>query len=138
MEELIKYVTSHAERGACQCGKCIDAPTDAQALQPSGHTADLVFFKVSANGGSADELAELVMRNRKGEFADVNLLDGNEHSYIEVGGWIGDQGLAMMLMGLGALLGLWKLLTPKSIFGNMIDEATAMQMAGSGLVSIKS
>lgn len=72
----------------------------------------------------------------RGAFNECDLFDGKEHSYLEVGGWIGDQGLALMLMGLGTVLGLWKLLTPRTILGAMADDDLAMRMAGIGYVSI--
>lgn len=138
MERLIEYVSHFAERGACRCGKCIDAPPNPGAEQPQGHTANLEFFEVSAKeGASADALRSLVTENKDGIFNVVDLFDGKEHNYLELGAWIGDQGLALMLMGLGALLGLWSLLTPTAIFGNAISKEQAMQLAGRGMVAIQ-
>jgi hypothetical protein len=109
MQELIEYVMKYAERGACQCGRCIDAPPNPELHQPTGHTADVGFFKVKAReGADAEELTRLIKANKRGEFGDADPFDGLPHSFIELGGWIGDQGLAMMLMGLGAVLGLWR------------------------------
>jgi len=61
-----------------------------------------------------------------------------EHSYFELGGWIGDQGLAMQYMALGKILGLWQVMHPGMIL-NVNDPAQkqlADQMAGAGMVSI--
>ena len=133
MTELIKYINEHSIRGACTCGQCIDAPENPEEKQPEGHTANVEFFKVSLrNEPDAEILRKLVMDN-KGEFNDANLFDGKEHSYIEIGAWIGDQGYALILMGMGELLGLWKLLTPTS-FG--MPEELRQMMAGQGLVTI--
>lgn len=132
MKTLIAYVTSHAVRGSCQCGKCIDQP--GMPYQPDGHTADMVFFKVANHGGSADELRTLVSEAKKGFYGDVDLFDGLEHNYLELGGWIGDQGYALMLMGLGNVLGLWHLLTPVNMLG--LDGEQAMKMAGMGMVAV--
>ena len=134
MKELVDYVKKHAVRGTCKCGDCIDHPgVDAQ---PSGHTADVFFFEVAATeGASAEELAALIERNKNGEWADIDLLNGSEHSYIHIGGWIGDQGLALMLMGLGSVLGLWRLMTPKMLPG--LPEPLMQQMADQGMVSIQ-
>lgn len=138
MKSLIDYVTTFSERGACKCGRCCDVPDKPEEHQPSGHTADTMFFEVSAkDGADADTLRQLVSENTKGEFCDVTLLDGKEHNYMEIGGWIGDQGLALMLMGLGSVLGLWKLLTPKSMLGDLIPKELQMQMAGQGMVAIQ-
>lgn len=140
MEKLIDFLQKHATRGACQCGRCIDAVADPAANQPTGHTADMIFFKVAARGEpDPAELKRLIEENKDGEFdMHVDLFDGKEHNYMELGAWIGDQGLAITLMGLGTVLGLWKLLSPRTVFGNMLEitEATAMQLAGGGLLSI--
>jgi len=129
IEALAKYVRNHAVRGTCNCGKCIDHPgTD---YQPEGHTADLVFFKVANNGGDTETLRQLVVAAQEGEYCNVNLFDGSEHNFLELGGWIGDQGLAMMLMGLGSVLGLWSLVTPKML--GMPDDM-ALEMAGNGML----
>ena len=54
-------------------------------------------------------------------------------SYIEVGGVIGDQGAALQLFGLGAVLKLWEVITPKTLG---FTGAEADQMAGMGFVMI--
>jgi hypothetical protein len=133
--ELGRYVSEHTVRGTCRCGKCADHP--GVDSQPTGHTADVFFFEVSATGEpTAEELRRLVESARQGEFAECDPFDGNEHSYIELGGWIGAQGLAMQFMGLCAVLGLADVLTPKMLPG-LPDDLMAM-MAGSGMVSMKS
>lgn len=52
-------------------------------------------------------------------------------SYIEVGGVIGDQGAAFQLFALGKVLGLWSVITPKTLG---FEGAEARQMAGMGYV----
>lgn len=139
MTNFIEYVHAFAERGACRCGKCFDAPANPNAEQPSGHTANVEFFEVRAKeGADAEALRALIVENKSGAFLDVDLFDGKEHNYIELGGWIGDQGLALMLIGLGSLLGLWDLLTPSAIFKDAIPKEAAMRMAGMGMVAIQS
>jgi hypothetical protein len=134
MSALSDYVFLHVKRGACQCGKCFDAPDKPAEHQPTGHTADLVFFKVCAVAEpQAEELRRLIQAHH-GEYGPVDPLDGKEHNYMELGGYIGDQGVALMLMGLGTLLGLWKLLSP-AMLG--IDGQEAMNMAQMGLLSIQ-
>lgn len=134
MSDLVSYIENHVERGSCQCGKCFPE----ESKQPDGHTADVAFFKVKAlNEPKAEELKSLIA-SHPGVFTDANLLDGQEHNYQEIGGWIGDQGLALMLMGLGELVGLWKLLTPRSMLGNEIPDDLVQQMAGAGFVAIQS
>ena len=40
-------------------------------------------------------------------------------------------------MGLGAVCGLWKLLTPRTMMGNLIPDDLIMKMAGAGYVTVK-
>lgn len=137
MNPLIDYITRHTVRGACTCGRCADAVANPGQHQPAGHTADLIFFKVSAKDNPDTEKLRELIKAQKGEFNDCNLFDGRDHSYIEIGGWIGDQGLALMLMGLGSVLGLWKLLTPRTVLGAACTDELAQSMAGAGYVTIQ-
>lgn len=132
---LHHYVSDAVARGACMCGKCADAPEHPELLQPkdSEHTADLVFFKVclrSTGHPTKEKFLQLVTD----EFP--HWLDGKEHSYLEMGANIGDQGMALMTMGLGKILGAWDLLTPKSVLGDIPNDM-AMMMAGRGMITIK-
>lgn len=129
MTELQKYIADNVNRGPCTCGRCIDGIGGAENKQPDGHTADLIFFKVStSNGANKSHLKKLINKTFP------KLLDGEEHSYLEIGGDIGDQGMALSLMGIGKLLGLWELLTPKSMG---MPEELISQMAGMGMITIK-
>lgn len=138
MNALHDFIRDHAVWGPCCCGRCIDAPANPNNCQPTGHTADLVFFKVAAKPGTdAAELVRLVSEHKKGIYGDAEIFDGVEHNYLELGSWIGDQGIALRLMGLGAVLGIWKLLTPRIVFGNLITEELVQNMARQGWVSIQ-
>lgn len=133
--DIIQYVLDHSARGKCRCGRCIQL--DTPGLDPTGHTVDLVFFPVAAVGEpTADEFRRLTAEH-VGDFVQVNPLDGEEHSYIELGGWIGDQGLAMQYMGLGTILGVFTLLTPYTVLGLAESSPLAMQAAGAGYVSVQ-
>lgn len=135
MSELAEYVMKHTVRGACTCGRCMDAPEDPEDHQPNGHTVDLFFFQVALQGEpDPEELKQLILEH-PGEFHTCDPLDGEEHSYMELGGWIGDQGLAMQFMGLGHLLGLWKVMQPK-LLGALVPEGLQQQLAGQGMVTI--
>jgi hypothetical protein len=106
-------------------------PELAEQYQPKGHTADVHFFKVALKDNpTLREFQKLVMAEHPG------WLDGKEHNYLEMGGDVGDQGLALMTMGLGELLGAWKLLTPESVFGKGCPKEMADQMAGLGFIAI--
>ena len=131
---LNEYIQTHTERGECKCGKCCDV---GQKPDPSGHTADMIFFKVAIVGNpTVEEFAKLT-KGHHGEFCECNPLDGKEHNYLELGGWIGDQGRALQYMALGVLLGKFKLLTPRTMFGGLIDEKMVQQMAGAGMVAVQ-
>ena len=129
------YVLAHTQRGECRCGRCIDKGT---APDPTGHTADMVFFKVSARDEpTADEFRRLTAEH-PGDYGPVNPLDGHVHSYLELGGWIGDQGMALQYMALGSLLGVFKLLTPMTMLpGPMLTETLALRMAETGYVAVQ-
>jgi hypothetical protein len=146
------YVLKYTARGECQCGKCADKgnrpdpaglPADAppeervsDILSETGHTADLMFFKVAKkDGATAEEFIRLTKANR-GTFGESDLFDGEEHNFMEVGAWIGDQGMALRYMGLGNLLGVFDLLTPRSVLGKFIDDKMAMELAGQGMVTV--
>ncbi len=141
MSRLVDFVKANAVRGACMCGKCMDAPPNPEKHQPIGHTADLVFLKVALRDASSDkaklksELLE-ILKIHEGEFIEMNLLDGEEHNFMQVGGYVGDQGLALMLMGLGEILGIWDIFTPSSLMP-FLDDTTKKEFAGMGMVSIK-
>ena len=138
MIQLQKFVEENGIRGACCCGKCIDAPEHPKQKQPQGHTANMVFFNVAVKEGTkAEELKSLILESVEGSFTNINLFDGKEHNYMEIGGWIGDQGLALMLMGMGTVLGLWSLLSPITMLGLKLDDPLTQQMAGMGMLSVQ-
>jgi hypothetical protein len=132
MSELSSYIEQHVMRGECKCGSCCDS---GNAPDPKGHTANVGFFTVAAaDSPDAGEFKRLT-KAHKGSFCDLDLFDGKEHNYMEIGGWIGDQGLALMFMGLGKLLGVFQLLTP-AILGIKDDDPMFMQMAQMGFCSV--
>lgn len=137
MSELTNWIRTNVVRGACQCGKCIDAGPEPEKRQPEGHTADLIFFKVALKDGARTKELKEILKTHRGVFNEADIFDGQEHSYLELGGWAGDQGMALMLMGAGSLMGLWKLMTPRTILGDDCDDATVKNMAGSGYVTIR-
>lgn len=98
--------------------------------------ADVIFFKVGVTGTPDPEELKRLLKEHKGEFCDCDPLDGKEHSYIELGGFIGDQGVALCLMGVGSLLGIWKLLTPRTVLSADMDDEMARSLAGQGFLSV--
>ena len=77
-----------------------------------------------------------ILQNHIGEFDECDCFDGKEHSYIELGAFVGSQEGALRLMGMGADLGLWELLTPTSLMP-FLSEELRLEMAGGGYVCIK-
>ena len=100
--------------------------------------ADTMFIKIAMDvtdgTPNKEELIELIKAN-KGEFCELDLLNGEEHSYITIGAWIGDQQDALLLMGLGSLLGMFELLTPEKLMP-FLPQDLKNQMAGLGMVGI--
>lgn len=140
MSQLAKYILDNCLRGDCTCGRCDDVP--AKKFQPDGHTVDVQFFKVALKNNPSDDEKEIIkdqlielIKTHDGEFCDIDLFDGNEHSYTEIGGWIGDRGLALMLMGMGNILDMWKLMTPNSVAGGFSEETRKM-LAETGYITI--
>lgn len=132
MDEFYEYVNACAIRGACTCGRCIDAPEKPEKKQPEGHTVDLTFFKVAkTDGADAETFKTLVEKHFP------HWLDGKEHNYLQCGADVGDQATALMAFGLGHLLGVWKVLSPATLMPFLPDDLK-QQMAGSGMISIKS
>lgn len=133
MTPLVDYVLRHTERGECKCGQCLDRGDNPD---PDGHTVDLGFFKVAAKDNPDKETFLRLTSEHLGEFGHCDPFDGSEHNYMELGGWIGDQGIAMQYMGLGVLLGIFNLLSP-AMLGITSDDPMFKQMLGAGFLSIQ-
>lgn len=127
--KLWEYVQANAIRGACTCGMCIDAPEDPDKHQPGGHTIDMAFFKVARTEDADAKTFQALVET---EFP--HWLDGNEYGYQQVGAEMGDQGIAIMTIALGDLLGVWRAITPERI-GAPPD--LALNMAGMGMLALQ-
>lgn len=129
---LAEFIIKYGVRGACCCGRCADAQPNPEQHQPlAEHSVDLTFFRVTAaEGATAEELRAAI------EQEQPQYLDGREHSYLEIGGDLGDQGAALTLIGLGHVLGVWRALAPETIAPFLPDE-TKKKMAGIGMVVLK-
>jgi hypothetical protein len=137
---LADFVLWHTVRGECKCGRCVDV---GSAPDPDRqHTIDMVFFKVAPALDMAITEATKptfldLMAHHDGVFGPIDFHDGKDHSYLEVGGWIGDQGIALQFMALGVMLGVFTLLTPYTMLRLPVGDPLAMTMAGAGYVSVK-
>lgn len=101
------------------------------------NATNVVFFSVLANLEADAPTLRALIAGHVGEFGDVDVFDGKDHSYIELGGWLGDQGAALDLIGLGTQLKLWTLLSPRTVFKDAMTDELEQQMAGSGYISLQ-
>ena len=133
MERLSEFITTHTVRGACRCGRCCDAPENPAERQPNGHTVDVHFFEVALTDPDAnrDSLGAEFRSLLEVDYPQPERL-AEGPSYIEMGAALGDQGLALMAIGLGELLGLWQAMTPAKM--GISDPAMAAELAGRGMV----
>ena len=134
MSDLAEYVRAHTDRGECDCGKCLDR---GAYPGPTGHVADVVFFTVAAVGNPDAETFRRLTAEHPGDYGPVDPFDGAEHNFLELGAWIGNQGLAMQYMALGALLGVFRLLTPDTVLGLQPGDPMRMEIASAGFVAVQ-
>lgn len=66
------------------------------------------------------------------DWPDTRIKDGP--SYIEIGGVLGDQALALRLLALGEAAGLWKVITPRTMGFGRLGDKDADSLAGRGFV----
>jgi hypothetical protein len=105
---------------------------DPGILPPEGKKLiDVVFFSVLVNEQPAEHHRQHLI-----DFLDTLPADvmAGGPSYIHLGGLIGDQGMALRTMGLGEALGLWKVITPRTL--GFTDAEEIDKLAGNGLVMI--
>jgi hypothetical protein len=134
LDPLSSYIEAHTTRGECDCGACFDR---VERPDPTGHAADVVFFRVVATDGPDLDTFVNMTRVHHGVFSQCDPFDGQEHGYIPLGGWLGSQDIALRYMGLGALLGVFHLLTPYTVLGKDTPKELAMMAAQGGLVTVK-
>lgn len=126
MTELLDFVKNHVD---------VLSTEDAAKVEDKTKVADLIMFHVRVKDSpDAEKFRELIKGHQQGVFNNVDVFDGKEHSYLELGGWTGDQTSALMLMGLASLLGLVNLITPRLLPG--IPEEMVRNMAGAGFITI--
>ena len=95
------------------------------------HFINVGFTELAADRDRFKRLL-LAALNGRGEFADITVERmAASPSYIEIGGWIGSQDLALRLLALGELCELWQVITPAKLG---IEGPEADQLAGGGFV----
>lgn len=78
------------------------------------------------------DLFEKALEHKQGEFGEIDYERARGGpSYIEWGGWLGSQDIALQMLGLGELLGWWEVIIPERL-GFPADVADIM--AGRGMV----
>ena len=124
IDRLNDYIVASTERGECQCGRCADKGPDR--LAPA-HSVNVHFFWVSLKGQPhVQDLKSLL----EAEYPNLDRLHQGL-SYIEIGGELGSQDLALRLIGLGGLLRLWSVVTPATL---LAEGQAADELAGAGFV----
>jgi hypothetical protein len=104
-------------------------PTDQPMSEMPADLVDVHFVWVAVQRATAEARKPELM----GLLAMYPDLDKLAHgpSYIELGGVLGDQGLALRLIALGGFLRLWRVMIPAT-FG--VTGPRADEMAGQGFV----
>lgn len=92
---------------------------------------NLTFFGIRKVDGTPIEEFKRLIAPIKNILNTTN----RELSYIELGGLLGDQEVALRTMGLGHILGEWKVLSP-DIMLPTLPKNIKMDMAGMGMVTI--
>lgn len=100
------------------------------AARPEVEKVDMVFVKVGVDKQAAEKIKDELI-SILNEYPEPERIAGGP-SYIEVGGIIGDQGMAFQLFAVGKVLGLWSVITPATL--GITDEEQVKQLAGSGMI----
>jgi hypothetical protein len=98
---------------------------------------DVYFYKIGITGDpDKDEFMHLI-ETFEGRFIDrVNLFDGKEHDFMELGAWLGSQMTALGFMAIGAYFELWDVLTPNNMLPASATQEIKDLLARSGFVAI--
>lgn len=142
--QLRKGEVLHGDKPLVDAIKAAKTPEDFEKLPGGVVTIDAMPHESEATGVEKIDLEFVVIgvdrakaEQHKAEFISIlkaypqpERLAGGP-SYIEVGAEIGDQGAAFQLFALGKVLGLWDVITPKSMG---FEGEEAAQMAGAGFV----
>lgn len=109
-----------------------DHTFDGQGLDTA---IDMVFFKVGVASTANKEDFITALDSVPAFHGAFNWRAGGEFSYIHIGAWVGDQRTALVLMAVGVYLGMWQLLSPRTML-NFEDEKAVRDMAALGFLSI--
>ncbi|MFK4136545.1 hypothetical protein ACI2KR_30395 [Pseudomonas luteola] len=121
MQELINYIQENS----------------VVSLASIENGVDMAFMFVKAGPDVTAQSLRSALASALSEPEAPDLFDGHEHSYIELGAWLDSQSVALMLMGMGEDVGLWKCYTPSTVLkiDNRSDQGK--MLAAKGLVTIR-
>lgn len=109
-------------------------------LQANEAFVDLGLAKVAIQIDTAELIREELLETLK-QFPrlDPDILPefGRGPNYIEAGSIIGSQRTAFLLFATGEVLGFWQVVTPRKLFGNIINDSLNREMIGRGYVTIE-
>lgn len=104
---------------------------DSLKESPEIEKIDLVLLVVGVDKKKAAEHKDELIAIMK-EYPEPDRLKGGP-SFIEVGGVIGSQGAAFQLFALGQVLGIWNIITPRTL---KLEGDVVRELAGKGLIMI--
>lgn len=125
IQKLGDLIGEHAVRVARNAPEAVDVGFFGVVLAPDSDLTPL-------------RLKNAIERAGKGVYAnlDIDLLSHPDGvSYTTLGAWLGDQGLGLAFIGLGALLDLWEVILPSST--GITDEDLFQRMIGHGFVLLR-
>ena len=131
---LTLYVIEHSKRVSPEEWQHLTS-SNSSSLPEKG--ADVIFFVVTLRDNPTREELLAEIKSYRGVKIDLDIFDGAEHSFMDLGIWLEQQGLALQLMGMGALLDLWELRTPYTIYGKSLSRKEALRIAQGGQITIR-
>ena len=118
MSELKNFVINYSQKIPAENVTANDVNLTLLGVKKLGEPSAEVFSKL------AQPIKDLIKK-----------ADNEELSYLHLGAEMGDQGIALQTMGLGHLLGEWKILSPDTLVPSLPKEQKKM-LVGQGLLKI--
>ena len=101
--------------------------SDAENLRK----VDVHFVVIGVDTARAEESREEIKNIILANSDELQIKEGP--SYISTGAVLGDQGFALQLYGVGAVLGFWKIITPETLG---LSDGLADAAAGNGYIMV--
>lgn len=106
--------------------------SEVQKQRPDLKIVDMVFIDVAVDPVKAEKHRDEIVRILN-DYPEMERLKGGP-SYMEIGAVLGDQGFALAVMAVGSVLGLWDIISGKTI-GASPQETKDMAGVGFLLIS---